>query len=86
MQLIKLKKNYEAIGYSATEVSLHLNKIYSLPIYLTLTTIIGAILMFKLKRLKSDIVKRRRIAKAYNSNLSNTSLVLPTQLKDFYHS
>ena len=46
----------------------------------------AAILMFKLKRLKSDIVKRRRIAKAYNSNLSNTSLVLPTQLKDFYHS
>ena len=44
----------------------------------------AAILMFKLKRLKSDIVKkRRRIAKAYNSNLSNTSLVLPTQLKDF---
>jgi len=46
----------------------------------------AAILMFKLKRLKSDIVKRRKIAKAYNSNLSNTSLILPTQIKDFYHS
>ncbi len=53
LQLIKLKDDYESIGYSATEVSLHLNKIYSLPIYLTLTTIIGAILMFKLTFIKS---------------------------------
>ena len=53
LQLIKLKDNYKSIGYSATEVSLHLNKIYSLPIYLTLTTIIGAILMFKLTFIKS---------------------------------
>ena len=53
IQLIKLKDNYKSIGYSATEVRLHLNKIYSLPIYLTLTTIIGALLMFKLTVIKS---------------------------------
>ncbi len=53
LQLIELKDNYELIGYSPTEVSLHLNKIYSLPIYLTLTTIIGALLMFKLTFIKS---------------------------------
>ncbi len=53
IQLIKLRENYESIGYSPTEVSLHLNKIYSLPIYLTLTTIIGALLMFRLKFIKS---------------------------------
>ena len=53
LQLIKLKKNYEAIGYSATEVKLQLNKIYSIPFYLTLTTIIGALLMFKLNFIKS---------------------------------
>ncbi len=52
-QLIELKDNYKSIGYSATEVSLHLNKIYSLPIYLTLTTIIGALLMFKITFIKS---------------------------------
>ena len=52
-QLIQLEKNYEAIGYSATEVKLHLNKIYSIPFYLTLTTIIGALLMFKLNFIKS---------------------------------
>jgi len=53
LQLIQLKDNYKSIGYSATEVSLHLNKIYSLPIYLTLTTVIGALLMFKLTYIKS---------------------------------
>ncbi len=53
LQLIQLKENYKSIGYSATEVSLHLNKIYSLPIYLTLTTIIGALLMLKLTFIKS---------------------------------
>ncbi len=53
LQLIELKENYKSIGYSATEVKLHLNKIYSIPIYLTLTTIIGALLMFRLSFIKS---------------------------------
>ncbi len=52
-QLNKLKENYKSIGYSSTEVKLHLNKIYSLPFYLTLTTIIGSLLMFKLNYIKS---------------------------------
>ena len=36
-----------------TEVNLHLNKIYSLPFYLTLTAVIGALLMFKINVIKS---------------------------------
>ena len=52
-QLNKLKENYKSIGYSATEVKLHINKIYSLPLYLTLTTIIGALLMFKFNYIRS---------------------------------
>jgi len=52
-ELHKLKDNYKSIGYSTTEVKLHLNKIYSLPIYLTLTTIIGSLLMFRLNYIKS---------------------------------
>ena len=52
-QLLKLEENYKTIGYSATEIKLHLNKLYSLPIYLTLTTIIGSLLMFKLNYIKS---------------------------------
>tara|TARA_Y100000741_G_scaffold356624_1_gene333493 strand:+ start:21 stop:884 length:864 start_codon:yes stop_codon:yes gene_type:complete len=53
IQLIKLEENYESIGYSATEVKLHLHKIFSLPFYLTLTIIIGALLMFKINFIKS---------------------------------
>ena len=53
IQLIELKNNYESIGYSATDVKIHLNKIYSIPIYLTLTAIIGALLMLKLNFIKS---------------------------------
>ncbi len=53
IQLIKLEENYESIGYSATEVKLHLHKIYSLPFYLALTVIIGALLMFKFNFVKS---------------------------------
>jgi len=52
-ELHELKSNYKSIGYSTTEVKLHLNKIYSLPIYLTLTTIIGSLLMFRLNYIKS---------------------------------
>ena len=52
-QLNKLKENYKSIGYSATEVKLHINKIYSLPLYLMLTTIIGALLMFKFNYIRS---------------------------------
>ena len=53
LQLIKLEENYESIGYSATEVKLHLHKIYSLPLYLSLTVIIGSLLMFKFNFIKS---------------------------------
>ena len=53
LQLIELKKNYRSIGYSATEVMLHLNRIYSIPFYLTLNTIIGALLMLRLNFIKS---------------------------------
>ncbi len=52
-QLLKLKKNYKSIGYSATDVKLHLNKLYSLPVYLTLMTIIGTLIMLKLSLIKS---------------------------------
>ena len=53
IQLIQLSENYKSIGYSATEVKLHLNKIYSTPFYLTLTTIIGTLLMLRLNFIKS---------------------------------
>ena len=60
-ELLKLEENYKSIGYSSTEIKLHLNKLYSLPIYLTLTTIIGALLMFKLHYIKSKFSKLKNL-------------------------
>ena len=51
--MLELKKNYQAIGYSSTDIKLHLNKLYSLPVYLTLTTIIGSLIMFRFNYIKS---------------------------------
>tara|TARA_Y100000590_G_scaffold93107_1_gene105433 strand:+ start:2084 stop:3166 length:1083 start_codon:yes stop_codon:yes gene_type:complete len=52
-ELHQLSENYAQIGYSTTDVKVHLNKIYSLPIYILLMTIIGALMMIRLKFLTS---------------------------------
>ena len=46
-QLHNQIKNYNSLGYSATDVKIHLNKIYCLPIYIVLMTIIGCLVMLK---------------------------------------
>ncbi len=46
----------------------------------------AAILNFQLSKLKADIIKRRKIAKIYNENLSKTDLILPLENKDNYHA
>ncbi len=46
----------------------------------------AAILNFKLKKLKSCIVKRRKIAQMYSEKIKNPKLILPTQNEDNYHS
>ena len=46
----------------------------------------AAILNFQLKKLKSNINKRRKIAKIYNENLKTKDLILPIENKDNYHS
>jgi aminotransferase EvaB len=46
----------------------------------------AAILNFKLKRLDDDIKKRRKIAKIYNQELSNTDLILPIEKTNYFHS
>ena len=47
LQLHNQIKNYNSLGYSATDVKIHLNKIYSLPIYIVLMAIIGCLVMLK---------------------------------------
>ena len=44
-ELFDLKKEYNSVGYSVKEINLHLQKIYSFPIYLTILTIFASVLM-----------------------------------------
>ena len=53
VELHKLSNSYKKIGYSNTEIKLHLNKIYSMPIFFILMTILGFIIINKLKKIKS---------------------------------
>ncbi len=48
-ELLKLKKNYKKTGYSSNDISLHLQKIYSYPIYLTIMTVLSSIIMLNIK-------------------------------------
>jgi len=44
------------------------------------------ILDFQLKKLSSNIIKRRKIANIYNEFLNKTDLILPKENKDNYHA
>ena len=48
-----LSNSYSKIGYSNTDIKIHLNKIYSMPIFYILMTILGFVLINKLKNFKS---------------------------------
>ena len=52
-ELHKLSKSYLKIGYSNKDIKVHLNKIYSMPIFYILMTVLGFIIINKLKRYKS---------------------------------
>ncbi len=57
LRLINLRENYKSLNYSIVEVDLELNKIISYPIYLSLMTILSAIIMFNIKRYSSTTFK-----------------------------
>jgi len=44
-ELFALKEEYISVGYSVKEINLHLQKIYSFPVYLTILTIFASVLM-----------------------------------------
>ena len=44
-ELFKLRSDYISVGYSIKEINLHLQKIYSFPVYLTLLTIFASVIM-----------------------------------------
>ena len=55
IELIKLYKDYESLGYDTIEVEFHLHKILSFPVYLTVMTLFAAIIMLNIKRNKPII-------------------------------
>jgi len=52
-QLYELSENYSKIGYSTTNVKVHINKLYSLPIFFLLMTVLGFLIMIKFKFIKT---------------------------------
>ncbi len=48
-QLFKQKRDFEKVGMTVSEVELHINKIFSLPVSLVIFSIISSILMFNIK-------------------------------------
>ena len=52
-ELHKLSESYSKIGYSNTEIKIHLNKIYSMPIFYLLMTVLGFLIINKMKKFKS---------------------------------
>ena len=52
-ELYKLSENYSKIGYSTTNVMVHLNKLYSMPIFFLLMTVLGFLIMVKFKFIKT---------------------------------
>ena len=54
-ELNNLRKQYESINYSSTEVNSAIQKLISFPFYLTVMTILASIIMIKIKYNKSKI-------------------------------
>jgi lipopolysaccharide export system permease protein len=57
IDLLNLRKSYKALSYSVIDIDSHLYKIVSYPVYLTLITIFGAIIMFNIGYQKNIFFK-----------------------------
>tara|TARA_A100000164_G_scaffold328788_1_gene316126 strand:+ start:225 stop:1304 length:1080 start_codon:yes stop_codon:yes gene_type:complete len=55
IELNKLKKGYANLGYSLTNINIHIQKLISYPIYLTIMTIFASVVMLNIKRNKSKL-------------------------------
>ena len=55
IQLNKLKKDYKKLGYSTVGIEVYEHKIFSVPIYLAIMTLLSGIIMFNSKFKKSKI-------------------------------
>ena len=53
IKLFNLKKDYEKLGYSSDEIIIHLLKLFTMPLFYGVLTILSAIIMFNFTRDKS---------------------------------
>jgi len=56
-ELFKMRNSYESLNYSLTDISSHINKLFSYPIYLTLIAILTSIIMFNIGYRKNALLK-----------------------------
>ncbi len=57
LELFQLKKNYNLLSLSTTEIRLQIQKILSFPFYLCLMSILASVIMFNFKMQKSNTLK-----------------------------
>ena len=57
IELLNLRKNYELLNYSTTEINLHLLKLFSYPFYLILMTILSSVIMLNIRNYDSSTFK-----------------------------
>ncbi len=57
LELIELKKNYDLLNYSTTEVNMQIQKILSYPFFLLLMTLFSGLIMLNTKKFKSNTAK-----------------------------
>ncbi len=55
LELNKLKKDYSNLGYSLTNINIHMQKLIAYPIYLTVMTVFASVIMLNIKRNKSKL-------------------------------
>ena len=54
-ELLKLKKDYKDVGYSISEIDIHLQRIYSYPLYLIIMTVLSSVIMLNIGQNKPKI-------------------------------
>ena len=54
-ELLNNRKDYAKVGYSVEDIDIHLQKIYSLPVYLMIMTILSSVIMLNIKHNKPKI-------------------------------
>ena len=54
-ELKQLMKDYKLLGYSTSEIKIHLHKLFSTPIYIGIMSIVSAIIMLNIKKNKPMI-------------------------------